>query len=124
MVRVGIVDTFGSVNGGASSTAWCITITLAIEILESATHWPHQVGDGRAETYLGFSPATSYAGGADTSSLCRCRGRRAFIFAVRLGPVCLWIGFQSGGKVIIGRGLVVGLVLNLGFRPHNRSPRR
>ena len=28
MVRVGVIDAFGSVNGGTGSTAWCIPITL------------------------------------------------------------------------------------------------
>ena len=33
MVRVGVIDAFGSVNGGAGRTAWCIPITLVVEIV-------------------------------------------------------------------------------------------
>ena len=36
MVRVGVIDAFGSVNGGAGSTAWCIPITLVVEMVGSA----------------------------------------------------------------------------------------
>lgn len=43
MVRVGVVDTFGSVNGGASSTAGCITVTLLVGNTWSARDWPCSV---------------------------------------------------------------------------------
>ena len=33
MIGVGIVDAFGTVDGGTGSTAWCVSITLVIDIV-------------------------------------------------------------------------------------------
>ena len=67
--------------------------------------------------YLGFPSATGYAGGADASSLCRCRGWRAFILVVGVGLGCFRAGLRRRAKVI-GPCLVIRLVFNLGFPSH------